>query len=151
MIIYLGADHRGFKLKETLKEFLLSVSGGYEVVDLGAVSYEEGDDYPDFAAAVAEKISAQLENKGILICGSGVGMDIVANKFTGVRSATALSIDQVYSARHDDDVNILTLAADFLDGDNIEKIVAIFVATPFAEEERYKRRLDKISKIESRN
>jgi len=148
MVIYFGADHRGFKLKENLKSFLRNQ--GYEVADLGAASLEEGDDYPDFAAAVAGKVSAEPErDRGILICDSGVGMDIVANKFLGVRAALAVSADQIYGARHDDNVNILCLAADFISEEDAQKIVGVFVSTPFSGEERYKRRLNKISQIEN--
>jgi len=150
MIIYIGADHRGFKLKETLKNFLHGE--GYEVADLGAASFEQGDDYPDFAAAVGKKVSAEPErDRGILVCGSGVGMDVVANKFPGVRSAVAISADQIYAARHDDDVNVLCLAADFISDEDAQKIVEVFMATPFSGEERHKRRLEKISRIEREN
>jgi ribose 5-phosphate isomerase B len=148
MVIYFGADHRGFKLKETLKDFLHGQ--GYEVADLGAATYEQGDDYPDFAAAVAKKVSAEPEgDRGILICGSGIGMDVVANKFRGVRAAVAISADQIYSARHDDNANVLSLASDFISEEDAKKIAGVFVATPFSGEERHRRRLNKISQIES--
>ena len=147
MIIYLGADHRGFKIKEYLKKFLLDK--GYQVADLGASQYAEGDDYPDFAAAVARKVAADLgAGRGIVICGSGFGVDIVANKFEGIRSALASSADQVYHARHDDDANVLSLAANFLDETEAAKIVQVFLLTPFSPEPRYQRRLEKISEIE---
>ena len=84
MIIYLGADHKGFKLKEYLKNSLKEK--GYEIVDLGNDSYDENDDYPDFASAVAQRVSVDYEqSRGILSCGSGVGVDVVANKFKNVR------------------------------------------------------------------
>lgn len=147
MTIYLGADHRGFNLKELLKKILHEQ--GYEVVDLGNTSYDEKDDYPDFAAAVAKKVSLEFDKaRGILICASGVGVDVVANKYPGVRSALAISSDQIYDARHDDDVNILSLAADFVDEEGAEKIVKVFLETPFAGEEQYKKRILKISDIE---
>jgi len=149
MVVYFGADHRGFKLKETLKDFLRNE--GYEVADLGAAIYEQGDDYPDFAAAVAKKVGLEQEvDRGILICGSGVGVDIVANKFLGVRAALAISADQIYNARHDDDVNVLCLASDFISEEDAKKIIGVFMATPFGAEERHKRRLGKISEIENR-
>ena len=85
-MIYIGADHRGYKLKEALKDYLKELNLEYE--DLGALQIIFDDDYPDYAILVAKKVSENpRENRGILICGSGVGVDIVANKFKGVRSA----------------------------------------------------------------
>lgn len=149
MIIYLGADHRGFNLKERLKDFLKNQ--GYEIFDAGNVRYDEADDYPDFAAALAQKISKDPDgSRGILICGSGVGVDVAANKFRGVRSALAISADQVYDARHDDNVNVLSLAADFTSEGDAEKLVQTFIETPFAEkEERFARRIEKIAQMEN--
>ncbi len=149
VIIYFGADHRGFNLKEYLKELVKEQA--FEVVDMGNKVYDEKDDYPDFAAAVVKKVSADPEgSKGILMCGSGTGMDIAANKFSRVRSVLALSGDQVYDARHDDDVNVLTFAADFVSNEDAAKITKVFLETPFSGEERHRRRLEKISDIENR-
>ncbi len=148
MLIYIGADHRGFNLKETLKRFLKDQ--GYEVIDVGNEVYDENDDYPDFAALVSRAISQDsVSRRGILICGSGVGMDIVANKFKGVRSALINSPDQAYLSRNDDDTNVLCLAADFLDQEQAQKILSTWLATPFSGKEIYQRRLQKISDIES--
>ncbi|MDP2598955.1 MAG: RpiB/LacA/LacB family sugar-phosphate isomerase [Candidatus Liptonbacteria bacterium] len=148
MIIYIGADHRGFKLKEFLKKFLFDK--GYEVVDVGASVEVVDDDYPDYAGQVAQKVSGDpTAGKGILICGSGFGVDIVANKFKGVRSALPMSPDHAYQARHDDDVNVLSLSADFIPEEaEAAKIVQVFLSTPFAKEAKYSRRLTKISAIE---
>ncbi len=143
MIIYIGADHRGFKLKEHLKGVLAKEA--YEVVDAGALQYDANDDYPDFARAVAEDIAKDpLGRRSIVICGSSVGADIAANKVNGIRSALALSPDHIYQARHDDDVNVLALAADFIADDDAEKIVKVFLSTPFDREEKYLRRIGKI-------
>ena len=148
MVIYFGADHRGFELKETLREYVKSV--GYEVYDYGATAYNKDDDYPDFAKAVAEKIHADPEqSRGILVCGSGVGMDVVANKFRNVRAALMISPDQVYSGRHDDDANVLVLASDMTSETDAKKGVQVFLETPFAGDERYMRRLTKIMQIEN--
>lgn len=148
MVIYLGADHRGFKLKEALKYYLKEQ--GYEVVDLGNARYDKEDDFPDFAAEVAKKVSlAPEEARGILICGSGTGMTIVANKFKNVRAGLAMSPDQAHAGRHDDDVNVLSLAADFTSEADAKNIVRVFIATPFGGEERYRRRIEKISQIEN--
>lgn len=148
MLIYIGADHRGFNLKESLKIFLKNQ--GYEVVDVGNIHYDDKDDYVDFAVAVAKKVSLDSEaSRGILICGSGAGVDIAANKFRNVRSVLAISPDQVYEARHDDDVNVLSLAADFTSETDAQKITETFLETPFGKEERHQRRIDKISRIEN--
>lgn len=147
MTIYIGADHRGFNLKEHLKTVLKN--GGYDVVDVGAMTYDKDDDFPDFARLVAEKIgSAPETDRGILICGSGFGMDIAANKYKNVRAALPVSVEHSYQARHDDNTNVLAIAADFTKEETAEQIVKTFLETPFAEEERFKRRLKKIQKSE---
>lgn len=155
MTIYLGADHRGFALKEKIKEMLSEAA--YDVRDLGATSPTPDDDYPDYAREVAQAVGKDLGvggadtndgARGILVCGSGFGVDIAANKFRGVRAALAMSPDHVYVGRHDDDVNVLALAADFIDEAMALKIVKTFLSTPFAGEERYRRRLEKISRME---
>mgnify|MGYP001560086476 CR=1 FL=1 len=149
MVIYLGADHRGFNLKGAIKDFLQG--RGYEVIDFGNNSYDEKDDYTDFAVKVAEKVSLNSEtSRGILICGSGVGVDVTANKFKNVRSALGITSDQIYDARHDDDVNILSLAADYMSPEDANKIVQVFLSTPFSGEEKFSRRIEKISQIENR-
>lgn len=151
MTIYLGADHRGFALKEKIKEML--TNDGYSAVDLGAPTLVPGDDYPVYARAVAEavgKTSGEGDDgdRGVVICGSGIGADITANKITGVRSALPMSPDHIYVGRNDDNVNVIALAADFIDEPTAEKIVKTFLSTPFAREERYVRRLDEIAKME---
>lgn len=150
MLIFIGADHRGFKLKESIKKYLKDK--GYEIVDLGNAVYDENDDYPDIAALVAQSVAPDpSERRGILICGSGVGVDIVANKIRGIRSALAINSDQIYASRNDDDTNVLSLAADFIDEENAQKIALTWLKTPFSSEEKYVRRLEKISKIEAEN
>ena len=147
MLIYLGADHRGFELKESLRAFLKE--RGYETVDMGNASYDKSDDYPDFASAVARKVAAApRESRGVVACGSGAGADIVANKFPSVRSVLALSSDQVYDARHDDDVNVLSFSADATDASSAEKILLTFLETPWSGAEKDRRRLQKIAGIE---
>ena len=147
MVIYIGADHKGFKLKEFIRDFLKGK--GYEVADLGSLRYDENDDYVDFAKEVAQKVGLSGDDsRGILICGSGAGMDIAANKFRKVRSTLAVSADQVYDARHDDNINVLSIAAGFTSESDAQKIVNTFIETPFDGEERHQRRLDKITQIE---
>lgn len=146
-MLYIGADHRGYNLKEILKTHLKE--SGFDFEDLGAQELIIDDDYPDYAALVASKVSENpLENRGILICGSGVGVDVVANKFKGIRSALGFNPEQVKASRHDDDTNVLALASDFLNEDSAEEIVKIWLETDFGQDDRYIRRLDKIRKID---
>jgi len=150
MTIYIGADHGGFALKARLKQVLTDEA--YDVVDCGAAELVPGDDYPEYAAVVAQKVaSAPEQGRGIVICRSGFGVDIVANKFAGVRAGLAGSPDQAYQGRHDDDINVLALAADFVDEATALNIVKVFLTTPFAKEERYARRLQETEKIEIEN
>jgi len=143
MNLFIASDHRGFELKEKIKDFL-SLEG-HSVVDLGNHKYDKNDDYPDFAKEVAEKVSADPEEtRGILLCGSGVGVDIVANKFKGVRSALAFSPEQITMAKSDDDVNIISLPSEFLDEERAKEIINAWLNTKFSEEEKDKRRIGKI-------
>ena len=144
-MIYLGADHRGFGLKEKLKDLLTGL--GYKFEDLGAFEYDKDDDYPDFAKAVAKKVAASPENRGILICGSGIGIAISANKIKGIRAGTILKPKQAEAAVNDEDLNILALAADFLNEGEVREIVKTFLETKFSGEERHKRRVNKIDQL----
>ena len=147
MVIYFGADHRGFSLKENLKASLKDQ--GYEVVDCGAAAYDEADDFPDFAAAVARNISSDPERgRGILVCGSGGGVTVAANKFRHVRACVGFATDQVFDMRHDEDLNVLCLASDYVNEIEAQKLVRVFLETPFDKEERFLRRLGKIGQIE---
>lgn len=148
MIIYLGADHGGFNLKQKVKEVL--TNDGYTIVDMGAETLMPDDDYPDYAAKVAGAVGKDPEGaRGILICRSGFGMDIAANKSIGARAALPMNPDHAYQARHDDDVNVLVLAADYMEEEMALKIMKTFLATPFAREDRYQRRIQKISNMEN--
>ena len=148
MLIYIGADHRGFSLKEQLKSFL--EGEGYSVVDMGAKTLMQDDDYVDYAKLVAEKVSGDPQgNKGVLVCGSGVGMDIAANKFFQVRSVLAMSPDHALVSRNDDDTNVISLPADFIDFDMSKKIVSVWLQTPFSGADKNKRRLEKIREIDN--
>lgn len=148
MVIYIGGDHRGFALKESIKEYLKQ--NGYEVVDVGAQTFAPDDDYPDYAATVASRISSDAygASKGIVVCGSGIGVCVVANKYPNVRAGLIASSDQAYVAKSDDDVNVLCLASDFTDDASAKMIVASWLQTAFSGEERHKRRLRKIQEIE---
>ena len=142
MTIYLGADHRGFSAKERIESFLKDLK--YQVTDLGDFVYDENDDYPDFSSKVAEKVSQEPESRGIILCGSGGGGNVVANKFPRVRSIIGISPLQVYAARRDDDINVLCLAASFMTDEQEKEAVKTFLTTEFSGEERHKRRIEKI-------
>ena len=142
-MIYLGADHRGFQLKEEIKKFLAEKN--YQFEDTGNFDYDPNDDYTDFAKLVAQKVSEKPDgNKGILICGSGVGVDITANKFHGVRSALADDIATAKQSREHDDTNVLSLPSEEVDFELAKKIITIWLETPFSNGEKYKRRIGKI-------
>lgn len=142
-MIYLGADHRGYNLKEDIKKFLTESGQSFE--DMGNFKHDPNDDYTDFAKLVANKVSEKPEeNKGILICGSGVGVDITANKFHGIRSALADDIETAEQSREHDDTNVLSLPSDEVDSEMAKKIIGAWLSTPFSNGEKYKRRIDKI-------
>jgi ribose 5-phosphate isomerase B len=149
MKIFIGSDHRGFYIKQFLKDFLFKQ--GYEVEDCGNYIYDEDDDYPDFAFKVAEEVSKNNLSRGILICGSGAGVCFSANKVKGIRASLAFNEKMASDLRKDDDVNILCLASDFIDNNLAEKIVLIFLNTDFMGEERYLRRIQKVQNYENRN
>lgn len=146
MKVYLGADHGGFKLKEYLKYWLIGV--GHEVHDLGASSFASEDDFPDYAWPVALKVGSDPSARGILVCRSAQGECIVANKAKGVRAAPAWNEQTAFTARNDNDANILCLPADYVSTETAKKIVEIFLTTPFGQDERFHRRVNKVRKID---
>ena len=148
MATYLGADHRGYRLKEKLKEHL--VSRGFLVTDMGTHS-EESVDYPIFAEKVARGVLEDPNNKGILFCGSGAGVCIAANKVKGIRAAVAWDPKIARVARNDDNINVLCLASDSTDLEVAKVISKTFLDTSFAGEERYRRRAKQIKAIEEKN
>lgn len=149
-MIYLAADHRGFKLKEDLKKHL--VDGGYDVEDVGSFVYDKDDDYVDFATIASEKImNDPVRHRGVFVCGSGHGMDIVANKYKGLFAARCGDIECAIQSREHGNSNVLTLGANTIDVDTAKKIVDVWLKAGFSEEERHVRRLQKIKKIEEKN
>lgn len=147
--IYLGTDHRGFTLKNKIKGWIGDL--GYNSEDMGAYELDPADDYTVYAQKVATSVAQVKEAKGILLCGSGVGVDIVANKFDGVRSSIGKSVEQVRAGRYDDDLNVLVIAADYTSEDEAKKMIEVFLKTPFSGKERYVKRLEDIKKIEENN
>ena len=148
MKIYLGADHRGQLLKDILKSHL--TENGQDVIDVNP-NTNPYDDYPLIAKKVALYVAQEKDAKGILLCGSGVGVDIVANKIDGVRSGLFAAPEQIKAARKDDDINVLALPADFITEEDAKNAISIFLNTPFEPKRRYQKRLHEISTIEDEN
>jgi ribose 5-phosphate isomerase B len=147
MQIGLACDHGGFEVKEELKAFLKSL--GAEPIDMGAFS-EESVDYPDFGVLVAEKVSRGELEKGILICGTGIGMSMVANKFPRIRAALANDLYSSRCSREHNDANILIIGGRIVGKGLAREIVKVWLETPFADG-RHKRRLEKIEALEKEN
>jgi ribose 5-phosphate isomerase B len=144
MRIALGSDHRGFGVKQKIGDLLRRFN--HEVMDVGADG-NESVDYPDVAAVVAEKVSKGEVDRGILICGTGIGMCIAANKFTGVRAAPCHDDITAEMSRRHNDLNVLCLSADLLGEKLIDRMVEIWLNTEF-EGGRHARRVEKITELE---
>jgi ribose 5-phosphate isomerase B len=144
MQIGLACDHGGFELKEELKAFLKLL--GVEPIDMGTFN-EESVDYPDFGILVAEKVSRGDIEKGILICGTGIGMSIVANKFPRIRAALVNDLYSSRCSREHNDANILIIGGRIVGKELAKEIVKVWLETPFAEG-RHRRRLEKIEALE---
>jgi len=146
MRIYLGADHRGFELKEEIKGWL--VENGYEVEDIGNFVFDPDDDYVDFGLKVAESIEgSEGVDRGILLCGSGHGMELVANRFPHVRAILGFNDQVTVQGREDEDANILVLPADWLDNNEAAERVDLFIKTEKSEESRHERRRARIANL----
>lgn len=146
MKIAIASDHAGFKLKEKLKEYLKQE--GHEVTDTGPESYDPTDDYPKFTGPAAEMVSKGEVERGIVICDSGIGVDIVANKYPGVRSALVHDEELAKTTRQHNDTNVLALASMFVDEEKAKKITKNWLETPFSGIERHARRIQEIEEIE---
>jgi ribose 5-phosphate isomerase B len=144
-MIFLGADHGGFSLKEQVKLWLSA--GKYEFEDCGAKTLDPGDDYPPYAFAVAQNVS-RGGAKGILFCRSSGGMVIAANKVQGIRAVAAWDEKSAKHAREHNDANIIAIAGDWMDYETAEKIIRIFLTTEFSNEERHSRRINQIMDYE---
>jgi len=144
MQILLACDHGGYELKEELKAFLKSL--GVEPIDMGTFN-EDSVDYPDFGILAAERVSRGELEKGILICGTGIGMSIVANKFPKIRAALANDLYSSRCSREHNDANILIIGGRIVGKELAKEIVKVWLETPFAGG-RHKRRLEKIEALE---
>jgi ribose 5-phosphate isomerase B len=146
MKIALGSDHRGFRLKEEIKGFL--ETQGHEVLDFGTSAESPSVDYPDIAFQVGENVARVNSDRGVLICMTGIGMCIAANKVKGVRAALATDARIAEFSRKHNDANVLCLQGGFIDPQKARVIVEIFLATEY-EGGRHERRIEKISERES--
>jgi ribose 5-phosphate isomerase B len=145
MKISIGADHAGFSLKEQLRAGL--AAEGHELIDRGTSS-EESTDYPDYAVPVGEDVASGRAERGILVCCTGIGMTITANKVNGVRAALAINSDAVRLTRQHNDANVLAVAAKYTSVDQALDYVRLFLSTDF-EGGRHARRVEKINSVET--
>jgi ribose 5-phosphate isomerase B len=148
MIIYLGADHRGFALKSQIAAYLSKRD--FAIEDVGAFEYVPDDDFPKYAAAAALKIIGSTDDdpRAILICGGGQGMAMAANRFTTIRAVVIFTTEAAKLSRHDNNSNVLSLSADQFDSNDAwQEIVDAWLAEPFAGAERFARRNDQLDKL----
>lgn len=149
MKIFIGSDHRGFELKEKIAKWLFEMEHAY--FDVGAPKLDPKDDYTKYAEEVSSLVAKNEGSRGILLCGSGVGVDVMANKFDGIRSSIGKNVLQVEAGRNDDDMNILVIAADFTSEKEAKAMLIAFLETKFSGKARYERRIEEIEKIEANN
>ena len=142
MKIAIGSDHAGFELKENLKKLL--ADKGYELDDLGAETYDSQDDYPEFGRKVAEAVASGEYDRGIIMCGTGIGISISANKVPGVRAAACYNTDMAKVSRMHNNANILALGGRIAAKETALDIALTWLETPFSEGERHVRRIRQI-------
>lgn len=148
MRIVLGADHAGFEMKQDLLTYARTL--GHEVLDVGAMTGAEPDDYPDFAEAVGMALRAGQAERGILICGSGVGASVAANKIPGIRAAVCHDGYSAHQGVEHDDMNVIVFGSRIIGPELARELARNFLAARFSGEARHVRRLEKVKKIESR-
>ena len=147
MRIAVGADHAGYTLKAPLIEHLKSL--GHAVVDVGAHTFDPDDDYPDLARAVAGPVVGKEVDRGVLVCGSGVGAAVALNKVRGIRASVCHDAYSAHQGVEHDDMNVLCLGGRIVGEEVARKLVAAFVAAEFSGDERHLRRLAKVMAIEA--
>ena len=146
MKIVIGSDHAGFELKVAMGDLLRSL--GHDALDVGAFN-ENPSDYPDFAEAVGRAVLDHRAERGVLICGSGVGASVAANKIDGIRAAMCHDIYSAHQGVEHDDMNVLVLGSRVIGSKLAEDLVKAFLSASFTNEERHKRRLAKVAAIEA--
>ncbi|MEM1108911.1 MAG: ribose 5-phosphate isomerase B [Planctomycetota bacterium] len=147
MNIAIACDHGGFPLKDAMKNVIESM--GHEVRDLGAYEYDKHDDYPDFARYIGTAIQQGNADKGVLLCGSGVGACIAANKMDGIRASVCHDVYSAHQGVEHDAMNVLCLGSRIIGPQLAEDLVKAFVAAEFSGEERHERRLEKVNALEN--
>ncbi|MBI3665558.1 MAG: ribose 5-phosphate isomerase B [Acidobacteria bacterium] len=147
MRVAVGADHGGFPLKGEILVVLREA--GHEPLDLGAHAYNAADDYPDFASAVAQAVAGGQADRGILICGSGVGASVAANKFHGIRAGLCHDTYSAHQGVEHDDMNVLCLGARIIGSALARELVEAFLSARFSGEERHQRRLNRVLSFEN--
>jgi len=148
MRIAIGSDHAGFELKESIKKLL--AEKGYEYHDFGAETLDPRDDYPEFGRRVAEAVAFGKYDRGIAVCGTGIGMAIATNKIPGIRATACYNRDMARISRDHNDSNVLALGGRLTPLEDALDIVAVWLDTPFSEAGRHKRRLEQIREIEGK-
>ena len=148
MRVVIGADHGGYALKDELKSFLESL--GHEMIDVGAHTLDSADDFPDFTRPLAESVASGSADRGIMICGSGVGASVAANKVKGVRASVCHDTYSAHQGVEHDDMNVLCLGARIVGIELARELAGTFVSAEYVPEERFQRRLDKVLDMESR-
>ncbi len=146
MRVAIGADHGGYPLKDEIKAHMRSL--GHEPMDVGAHEFDPHDDYPDFAVAVASAVAEGRAERGVMICGSGVGASITANKIRGVRASVCHDTYSAHQGVEHDEMNVLCMGARIIGSELAREISAAFLSARFIPEERYSRRLKKINALE---
>lgn len=149
MKIYIGADHRGYELKEKIAKWLFEM--GRDFQDIGANHLDASDDYTKYAEDVGSLVAKNEGARGILLCGSGVGVDVTANKFDGIRSSIGKSVLQIEAGRRDDDMNVLVIASDYTSEKEAKAMLIAFLETKYQNIPRHERRIEEIEKIEENN
>lgn len=149
MNIAIGTDHGGFALKQTVIDELKKL--GHVVVDCGALAFDAADDYPDFVRAVGAAIQRGDAQRGIVICGSGIGASIAATKMRGIRAAVCHDTYSAHQGVEHDNMNVLCLGARIVGDEVAKELVRAFVAAKFSGEARHQRRLNKVLEIEKEN
>ena len=147
MRISLTADHNGFELKKELLEYIKSL--GHEAIDLGPYEYDSSDDYPDFAKIISNNVSQKETDRGIMICGSGVGASVAANKIKGTRASVCHDIYSAHQGVEHDDMNLLCIGSRIIGIEVAKEIVKAFIEARYTGEERHSRRLSKVLDMES--
>ncbi|MGM0883952.1 MAG: ribose 5-phosphate isomerase B [Bacillota bacterium] len=147
MKIAIGADHGGYSLKEVVVPFLQSL--GHEVVDVGCTC-DQSVDYPDYALPVCDLVTSGKADRGILICGTGIGMSIAANKVRGIRCALVHDLFSAQATRDHNDTNVLALGERIIGPGVAQEIIRIWIETPFSKGERHVGRLNKVKQIEEK-